>query len=250
LVRGIKMSSASLTKNIPDIKNQSGKTLKNKNKNKVKDSRGDKIYYTIVYILLIIILLIVLYPLIYILSASFSSPHAVSTGKVILFPVEFSLEGYKAVFRYKDVIIGYRNTLYYTIVGTAINVALTLMAAYPLSRKTLPGRGFITFLFTFTMLFSGGMVPHYILMSELNLLNKPWTMLIPGAISITNLIITRTFMINNIPSDLLEAAQIDGCSDIKYFFSVILPLSKANIAVSHFIMQSGIGTHTLMHFCI
>jgi len=225
------MSSASLTKNIPDIKNQSGKTLKNKNKNKVKDSRGDKIYYTIVYILLIIILLIVLYPLIYILSASFSSPHAVSTGKVILFPVEFSLEGYKAVFRYKDVIIGYRNTLYYTIVGTAINVALTLMAAYPLSRKTLPGRGFITFLFTFTMLFSGGMVPHYILMSELNLLNKPWTMLIPGAISITNLIITRTFMINNIPSDLLEAAQIDGCSDIKYFFSVILPLSKANIAV-------------------
>ncbi|MDP4151904.1 MAG: carbohydrate ABC transporter permease [Bacillota bacterium] len=211
--------------------NKNNLSISSKGSKKVKSPIEDRIYYTVIYTLLIFILLIVLYPLVYIVSASFSSPEAVTSGKVVLFPVSPSLAGYKAVFKYKDVFIGYRNTFFYTIVGTAVNVAMTLMTAYPLSRKTLPGKGFFTFLFTFTMLFSGGMIPNYMLMKQLHLLNTPWVMIIPGAIGVTNLIITRTFMQSNIPQDLLEAAQIDGCSDFKYFFSVVLPLSQANIAV-------------------
>lgn len=201
-------------------------------KNKVKRTTNeDKVFYSVTYTVLIIILLMVLYPLTYIVSSSFSSPAAVASGKVWLFPVDFSLEGYKAVFKYKDVFIGYRNTVFYTVVGTAINIFMTLIAAYPLARKNLPGKGFFTFIFTFTMLFSGGMIPTYLLIRDLHFLNTPWAMLIPGAINITNLIITRTFMQTSIPDDLLEASQIDGCSDFKYFFMVVLPLSKANIAV-------------------
>jgi len=192
---------------------------------------GDKVFYAVTYTVLILILLIVLYPLIYIVSASFSSPAAVSSGKVWLFPVEFGLEGYKAVFKYDEVFVGYRNTIFYTVVGTAINVGMTLITAYPLSRKGLPGKGLFTFLFTFTMLFSGGMIPHYLLMRDLHLLNTVWVMVLPGAIGVTNLIITRTFMQTSIPGDLLEAAQMDGCSDFRYFFTIVLPLSKANIAV-------------------
>lgn len=202
-----------------------------RNKHMERTSKGDMIFYGISYGVLIGLLIIVLYPLIYIVSASFSSPNAVISGKVWLYPVEPSLAGYKAVFKYPDVFTGYRNTLFYTVVGTLINVSMTLTAAYPLARRSLPGRGFFTFLFTFTMLFSGGMIPTYILMKDLHLLNTPWVMLIPGAISITNLIITRTFMQTSIPGDLLEASQMDGCSDFRYFFSVVLPLSKANIAV-------------------
>ncbi len=196
-----------------------------------KTPRSDKIFYGITYGLMLLILMLVLYPLVYIVSASFSSPSAVAAGKVWLFPVEPSLDGYRAVFKYKDVFTGYRNTIFYTVAGTAINVSMTLIAAYPLSRRTLPGRGFFTFLFTFTMLFSGGMIPTYLLMRDLHLLNTVWVMLIPGAINITNLIITRTYMQSSIPGELLEAAQIDGCSDFRYFFTILLPLSKANIAV-------------------
>lgn len=200
-------------------------------KRRVKYSNSDKIYYIIVFTILIVLMLIILYPLIYIVSASFSSAKAVTAGKVFLFPVDFSLDGYKAVFEYKPVYTGYRNTLFYTIAGTAINVAMTLMAAYPLARKNLQFKGFFTFLFTFTMIFSGGMIPSYILMSQLNLINTVWVMLIPGAIGVTNLIITRTFIQMSIPLELLEASQIDGCSDVLYFFKIVLPLSKAVLAV-------------------
>lgn len=196
-----------------------------------RTTTGDKVFYGVTYTGLVIILLLVLYPLIYIVSSSFSSPAAVASGKVWLLPVDLSLAGYEAVFKYKDVFIGYRNTLFYTVAGTAINIGMTLIAAYPLARKNLPGRGFFTFLFTFTMLFSGGMIPTYLLIKELNFINTPWAMLIPGAINITNLIITRTFIQTSIPDELLEAAQIDGCSDFRYFFMIVLPLSKANIAV-------------------
>ena len=197
---------------------------------KVKTSAGDRFYYGVVYFIMFLLLIVVLYPLIYIVSASFSSPTAVSSGKVILWPVDFSLEGYKAVFRYDEVFVGYRNTLLYTILGTLINVVMTMLAAYPLARKGLPGGRVLTFLFTFTMLFSGGMIPKYIVMKQLHLLNSPLVMLLPGAINITNLIIARTF-IKGIPEDLWEAAQLDGCSDAKYFFQIVLPLCKAVLAV-------------------
>ena len=154
-----------------------------------------------------------------------------SAGKVTLWPVDFSLRGYQAVFEYKSVFIGYRNTIFYTVVGTLINVAMTMLAAYALARKTLPGRGFFTFLFTFTMMFNGGLIPNYILMKDLHIINTVWAILLPGAISAYNLVVTRTFIQNTIPDDLLEAAQIDGCSDTQFFFQFVLPLSKAVMAV-------------------
>lgn len=200
-------------------------------KNKIGMSRDDKVYYTFTHIILIFLLLIVLYPLIYIISSSFSSPNAVAAGRVVLWPVDFSLEGYTAVFKNKDVLTGYGNTILYTVAGTCVNLFFTLIAAYPLSRKTLPGRRWILVLFTFTMIFTGGMIPSYILLRDLHILNTRWAMILPGAISVYNLMITRTFMENSIPGELLEAARIDGCNDALYFFKIVLPLSKAIIAV-------------------
>lgn len=206
---------------------------------KIKRSGSDKIFDGIVLVLLTLLLIMVLYPLIYIVSASFSSASAVSTGKVILLPVDFSLEGYKAVFENKDIWLGYKNTIIYTVCGTFINVSVTLMAAYPLSRKDLKGKGFFTFFFTFTMLFGGGMIPNYILVRDLHLMNTRWAILLPGALSVYNMIVARTFIQGNIPNELLEASQLDGCSDTKYFFKIILPLSKAVIAV--LVLFYGVG---------
>ena len=200
-------------------------------KKKVKLPLADKIYYTAIYIILAILLLVILYPVIYIISSSFSSPLAVATGKVVLWPVDLSVEGYIEVFKNPDVWLGYRNTILYTVGGTIVNVVMTLMCAYPLARKTMPFKGTLTFLFTFTMLFGGGMIPTYIVMKHLGLINNPLIMILPGAIGVSNLIISRTYMQSSIPGDLLEAAQIDGCSDIKYFFSCVLPLATSNIAV-------------------
>lgn len=198
---------------------------------KVKRPSSDQWLERILIVFMLIIAVIMLYPLLVVLSTSFSSPVAVTSGKVWLFPVDFSLEGYKAVFKTQDVLIGYRNSLFYMVAGTAVNVFMTLIAAYPLSRDDLVGRGAIMKLFTFTMIFGGGMIPNYLLLKDLHMLNTPWAMILPGAISVYNMIITRTFIRSNIPKDMLEAAQLDGCSDIQYFFRIVLPLSGAVIAV-------------------
>jgi len=200
-------------------------------KRKIKDTMEDCVFYTIIYVILTILLLIVGLPLIYVLSASFSSPSAVIAGKVFLFPVDFSLEGYKAVFEHKDVITGYKNSLLYLGLGTVINVVLTMCAAYPLARNDLPGRKYIMMLFTFTMIFSGGLIPNYILVNKLKMLNTVWAMVIPNAVSVYNMIVACTFIRSNIPNELLEAAQMDGCGDIYFFIKIVIPLSKAVIAV-------------------
>jgi len=197
----------------------------------MKDPVEDKILYAIVYTVLTFVTIAVLYPLIFIISSSFSSGSAVSSGRVVLLPVEPTLEGYKAVFKHKHIVTGYRNTIFYTTAGTAINVAMTLIAAYPLSRKDMQFKKFYMFLFVFTMFFGGGLIPTYILMTQIKFINTIWAMIVPGALSVYNMIVTRTFIMSNIPQELLEAAQIDGCSDAKYFFMVVLPLSKAIIAV-------------------
>ncbi len=194
-------------------------------------SRGDRILNATITLAIILVGLLTAYPLVYIVSASFSSPRAVTTGQVLLWPVDVSLQGYKAVFRDPNFMIGYRNTIFYTLSGTFLNVALTLAAAYPLSRQELPGKRLILWFFSFTMLFSGGLIPSYMLMNGLGLINTVWAMLLPGAIVVYNLFITRTFLCTSIPLELLEAAQIDGCSDFRYFFSILLPLSKPVIAV-------------------
>lgn len=198
---------------------------------KVRTSGNDRIFYLLCYLFIGILTLLVLYPIVYVVSASFSSAGAVSRGEVWLWPVDFSLEGYKAVLNYRDLWIGYRNTIFYTVVGTVINVAMTMMCAYPLARKGLYGGRVVMFLFTFTMLFSGGMIPNYILMGKLGIMNTVWVMLLPGAMSVYNMIVARTNIQSNIPGELLEAAKMDGCSDGKFFFAIVLPLSKAVIAV-------------------
>ncbi len=198
---------------------------------KIRYSKSDLIFYIIVTVILSLFTLLVLFPLVYVVSASFSSPKDVAAGRVYLWPVNFSLEGYKAVFRYPDIWIGYRNTILYTIVGTVINVAITMIAAYPLTRKELPFRNFFTFLFTFTMFFGGGLIPSYINVKNLGMLDSMWALIVPGAMSVTNMIIARTFIQSNIPNELLEASQIDGCSYSRFFFQMVLPLSKAVLAV-------------------
>lgn len=192
---------------------------------------SDKIYYVFSGIILTSILIAVAYPLIYVLSASFSSGTAVSSGQVLLWPVDLSLEGYQAVFKNKDILRSYGNTFLYTILGTFINVTVVMTCAYALSRPGLRGRNFFMILFTFTMFFSGGLIPFYMLMRNLHLIDTMWAMVLPGALSVYNMIIARTFIQSSIPGELVEATSMDGCSDIRFFFSFVLPLSKAVIAV-------------------
>ena len=198
--------------------------------NKIKTSSGDKVFYTIVNICLGIFTLLILVPLVNIVACSFSSVDAVKYGYVTIWPVDLSVAGYKAVFSYQGIGRSYLNTFIYTIVGTSINLAMTMICAYPMSRKRLPFHGTITTLFMFTMYFGGGTIPNYLLIRDLHMLDTIWAMVIPGAMSVYNMIIARTF-INNIPSELEEAATIDGCSDIMYFFSMVLPLSGTVMAV-------------------
>ncbi len=198
---------------------------------RMKSSPGDRVLYAVVYTIIIVFLLLVLYPIIFVISASFSEGTEVQLGHVYLWPVKPTLEGYNAVFSHKNVLTGYRNTIFYTLAGTAINVVITVLCAYPLSRRDMPMRGFFMFLFVFTMFFSGGLIPTYLLVNSLGMVNTVWSLLIPGAMSVYNMIITRTFFQNTVPKELLEAAQIDGCSDARYFFNILLPLSQAVISV-------------------
>lgn len=200
-------------------------------KSLIKNPMEDKVLYGVVYTILFLFTLCVLYPIIFIISASFSEGTEVQLGHVYLLPVKPTLDGYKAVFSHKNVLTGFRNTFFYTFAGTGINVVLTLLCAYPLSRRDLPFRGGFMFLFVFTMFFSGGLIPSYLLTAKLKMINTIWSLLIPGAMSVYNMIITRTFFMNSVPNELLEAAEIDGCSDARYFFSILLPLSQAVIAV-------------------
>lgn len=205
--------------------------MKKRVSNRVGVPREDKIMYAVIYAVMSVLLVIILYPLIYILSSSFSSGQAVSSGRVLLWPVDFSLTGYKIIFSYKLVWTGYKNTIYYTVVATILNLVLTTCAAYPLSRKDFIGKNIYMTLFMIIMFFSGGMIPNYILMSKLKLTNTAWSVILSGGISVTNMIIMRTYFMNSIPSDLFDAARIDGTSDWGYLFKIVLPLSRAIIAV-------------------
>lgn len=197
----------------------------------IKDTPRDRVYYLICYAVITLLMLLVLYPLIYIVSASFSSADAITSGKMWLWPVNVTTIGYRYVLQYDAIWLGYRNTIFYTFFGTLINVVMTMTCAYGLSRPGMRGRRILNFLFTFTMIFKGGMIPNYLLMKDLGLLDTVWSILLPGAISVYNLTVARTFIESNIPRDLLEAAHIDGCSDIRFFFSIVLPLSKPVLAV-------------------
>lgn len=197
----------------------------------INQSRSDRIVEWTIVCLLGLVLIIVIYPLIYVFSASLSDPLAILKGEVRLLPKGFNLDAYKKVFQNQNIIRGYLNTFIYTLTGTAINVVMTTLAAYPLSRKDFYGRNVFNVLIVFTMFFSGGMVPMYILVSNLNLLNTIWAVVLPGAISVWNMMIMRTYFQSNISLEIQEAAAMDGCSNIGILSRIVLPLSAPILAV-------------------
>ena len=202
------------------------------NGTKIKRAKGDLVFDTINTLLLVLVMLVVLYPLYFIVIASFSDPLEVLSGHVVFFPKKVSLEAYKMVFRDAQILTGYRNTIFYTLLGTAVNIVLTVLAAYPLSRRDLAGRKFFTVMLAVTMFFSGGLIPTYLMVSNtLHLLDTIWAMILPGAISVWNVIIVRTYFQTSIPPELSEAAMVDGCSDFMLLAKVILPLSMPVLAV-------------------
>ncbi|WP_313130855.1 carbohydrate ABC transporter permease [Anaerocolumna sp.] len=201
------------------------------NKKFKNQSMKDKIFIIIVYVLLSMLFVIVAYPLIYIVSASFSDPQAVISGKVVLWPVSPTLRGYAAVFKNHKIVTGFINSILYMAIGTLVNIVMTILCAYPLSRKEFTARNKLAAIFVFTMYFSGGLVPTYILVNKLGLINSPLAMIIPSAMSTYNMIICRTYIQNSIPDELYEAAQLDGCTPWKYLKKVVVPLCKPIIAV-------------------
>jgi putative aldouronate transport system permease protein len=197
----------------------------------IAETRGDRIFLIGVKTMLWIALILVLIPLIYVVANSFSSASAVSAGRVYLWPVEPSLRAYQEALSDPQILKGYYNSLIYAVGGTLISVTLTIAIAYPLSRRTFFGRNVIMSLLLFTMLFSGGLIPTYLVVQDLGMLNTRWAMVIPSAIGVWQVIIARTFFRSTIPDDLYEAAVLDGASDLRFLWSIVLPLSKPVIAV-------------------
>jgi len=202
-----------------------------KTNTRIRESGGDRIFLIAVYTLLTLVLLAVLYPLIYVLSSSLSSPLAVSSGLVKLWPVDVTLRGYQVALENPQIVTGYVNSLFYSVAGALISLTLTIAIAYPLSRKSFFGRNVIMLFILITMLFSGGLIPTYLVVKDLGMLNTRWAILIPQAIAVWQVIIARTFFQLSIPDELEEAAQLDGSSDLRFLWSVVLPLSKPIIAV-------------------
>ena len=200
-------------------------------RSKPRLSRGDRVFVWVNYALLILITIVTLYPLLFVISASISDPKAVASGKMILLPIDPTLEAYRFIFNYQEIWTGYANTIFYTFFGTLINLALTVPAAYALSRRDCPCKGFIMTLFMITMYFGGGLIPGYLNIRQLGLLNSRAVLLICGAVSTYNLIVARTFFANTIPWELHEAAFLDGCSDFGILRRIVLPLSSPIIVV-------------------
>lgn len=200
-------------------------------KAKKQISRDDLLFDIITWAILIFFILIVLYPLYFVVIASFSDPTYVNNGNVTFLPRGVTLMGYERIFKDSRILVGYRNTILYTVCGTCLGVFCTMLAGYSLSRKDLPGRTPIMLLFIFTMYFQGGMIPLYLVVKSLNLVNSRLLMMLLGSVSVYNIIITRSFLAGNIPDELLDAAKIDGCGNGRFFAAIVMPLSKAVIAV-------------------
>lgn len=200
-------------------------------KKKVALSKENKLFYVINNLLLLAAFVIVAAPLLNVIASSFSTPGAVITGKVSFWPVGFNIDAYIQIFQSRMLLIGYKNSIIYTVLGTTINIFMTILAAYPLSVKDFVGRGIFTGLFVFTMIFSAPLIPTFLNIEELGLLDSIWVMVLPGAISVYNLIIARTFFQNTIPDEMVEAARLDGADDVCVLTKLVLPLSKSILAV-------------------
>lgn len=197
----------------------------------INNCAQDKVFMTVLHVVLALVLIVVIYPLLFVLFASMSDPQYVNSGALLLYPKGFNLLGYQQVFRDQRILIGYGNTIYYTVFGTILAVAVNMMGGYALSRDDLPGRGIVMALFVFTMYFGGGMIPFYLIVRNLHLTNTRTILVLLGGTSVYNMIIARSFFISTIPRELQEAAEIDGCGTGRFFFSIVMPLSKAITAV-------------------
>ena len=206
----------------------------------IKESRVDRIFNFFNVLLLSALLFVIAYPLYFIVIASFSDPSYIALGQIMFIPRGISWTGYKHVLQYSEVWIGYRNTILYTTLGTLINLAVTLPAAYSLSRSDFRGKGFFTAMFMVPMFFGGGLIPTYLLYTQtLHINDTIWVMVIPGATGLMQMVVARTFFNSNVPHELRESAVIDGCSNFRLFFQIVLPLSTAIIAVQA--LQTAVG---------
>ena len=197
----------------------------------LRRTRGDKIFAAIVVALVALFLFVILYPMLFVISASLSDTRLVYENPLLIIPKGFNLLSYGTVFENRDIWTGYRNTVLYTLAGTLLNVVMTVMAAYPLSRKDFYGRNFFTFIFIFTMFFNGGLIPTYLVVRNLGLLNKFVVMILPNAVNVYYIVIMRTFFQTRIPDEIEESAKIDGCTNIYMLIKIILPLAVPVIAV-------------------
>lgn len=193
--------------------------------------RGDRAFNVLINAFLILAAIITLYPLWYVVIASVSHPSAITLGKVFLWPVEFTLKGYELLLENERIWVGYRNTIFYTAGATALQMIVQISCAFALTRRDLPGRRALNLFFVFTMYFHGGMIPSYLLIYELGWLDNPIVMIVPGVMSVYNMIVARSFFMGSIPESLFDAARIDGCSYIRFFIQVVLPLSGAMLAI-------------------
>lgn len=200
-------------------------------KNHIRETRQDRIFFFVNKLLLVLFLLVLIVPIINIISCSFSSPQEVILGHVFLLPKKFTLAGYEGIAKNPSIVTGFLNSMLYLVVEMCIGVVLTIMAAYPLSIPDLPGNKFITMLFTFTMMFSGGMIPAYINIRNLHMLDTIWAITLPSALTVYHIILMKSYFRNNIPHEIYEAAEIDGCDVFQYLIRFILPLSLPIIAV-------------------
>ncbi len=196
--------------------------------NHIRESFGRRFYLKLNAVLLVLLCVVMLYPVLYVMACSFSNENAILRGEVSLWPVQAHLQAYAKVFRYPQLWVSYRNTFFYTFAGTAINLVLTMCGAWALCQQKLPGKRVLTLLCTFTMFFSGGMIPTFLVVKELKMLDTVWAMLLPGAVSTYNMILMRTFF-QGIPTSLVEAAELDGCNDFGVLVRIVLPLSLASL---------------------
>ncbi|TVQ20753.1 MAG: carbohydrate ABC transporter permease [Spirochaetaceae bacterium] len=197
----------------------------------IAETTSDRLFLAVNTVLLSVILIAVAYPLVFVISASFSNPDAVHRGEMWLLPRGITLEGYTRVFQNSEIWMGYRNTTIYAVLGTLINLGVTLPCAYALSRKDFVGRSVLTVVFSLTMFFSGGIIPLYLVVRGLGLTNTIWAMVLPNAAAMWFIIIARTYFQTTIPKELLDSSQMDGCSNARFFWSVVLPLSSPIVAV-------------------
>ncbi|MEG1687939.1 MAG: carbohydrate ABC transporter permease, partial [Angelakisella sp.] len=200
-------------------------------RSKLRNSTADRTFHAVNFLLMLFIFLVYAWPMWFVIVASFSDPNLVTSGQVWLWPKGIHFGGYQLVFQNKDILTGYANSLFYTVVGTVINMVLTICAAYPLSRMDFIPRKFLTIMFIITMYFSGGLIPTFLQVRDLGLTNTPWAMIIPGAISIFNVLLLRSFFMYGIPQSLEEAAILDGANTLQMLVRIVLPLVKPTLAV-------------------